>query len=165
VLEFTEYLPDSMHAKARGKFPNSPRISNHLWHAGVVVNRADQEKWMAFLQGKLGFTEFWRGGPESAPLAWINMRTPGTRGDYLELMLSDPNPTRERLGSMQHICLQVPDIQAAYRTVQSRDTEHTQKQTPKIGRNRKWQLNLFDPDGSRVELMEPNAVAESRTDQ
>jgi hypothetical protein len=24
-----------------------------------------------------------------------------------------------------------------------------------IGRNRKWQLNLFDPDGTRAELMEP----------
>ena len=27
--------------------------------------------------------------------------------------------------------------------------------TPQVGRNRRWQLNLFDPDGSRTELMEP----------
>ncbi len=25
---------------------------------------------------------------------------------------------------------------------------------PKIGRDGKWQLNLYDPDGTRVELME-----------
>lgn len=28
----------------------------------------------------------------------------------------------------------------------------------RIGRNRRWQLNLFDPDGTRTELMEPKAV-------
>jgi hypothetical protein len=27
--------------------------------------------------------------------------------------------------------------------------------SPQVGRNRRWQLNLFDPDGSRAELMEP----------
>ena len=28
----------------------------------------------------------------------------------------------------------------------------------KVGRNRKRQANLFDPDGTRVELMEPNTI-------
>jgi hypothetical protein len=27
--------------------------------------------------------------------------------------------------------------------------------SPQVGRNRRWQLNLFDADGSRAELMEP----------
>ena len=26
---------------------------------------------------------------------------------------------------------------------------------PNVGRNGRWQLNLFDPDGTRIELMEP----------
>jgi hypothetical protein len=30
--------------------------------------------------------------------------------------------------------------------------------TPRIGRNNRWQLNLFDPDGTRTELMEPFTV-------
>ena len=29
---------------------------------------------------------------------------------------------------------------------------------PQIGRDGKWQLNLYDPDDTRVELMEPNTV-------
>ena len=29
---------------------------------------------------------------------------------------------------------------------------------PSIGVNNRWQLNLFDPDGTRVELMEPWTV-------
>jgi hypothetical protein len=30
---------------------------------------------------------------------------------------------------------------------------------PRIGRDGKWQLNLFDPDGTRTEVMELHAVA------
>ena len=33
-----------------------------------------------------------------------------------------------------------------------------QPNTPKIGRDAKWQLNLFDPDGTRAELMEFHAI-------
>jgi hypothetical protein len=33
-----------------------------------------------------------------------------------------------------------------------------QQQTPKIGRDAKWQLNLIDPDGTRAELMELHAI-------
>jgi len=29
---------------------------------------------------------------------------------------------------------------------------------PKIGRDGKWQLNLYDPNSTRVELMEPKPV-------
>jgi hypothetical protein len=28
-------------------------------------------------------------------------------------------------------------------------------QAPRVGRNKRWQLNLYDSDGSRTELMEP----------
>ncbi|HXA07460.1 MAG TPA: hypothetical protein VNY30_21595, partial [Bryobacteraceae bacterium] len=59
-------------------------------------------------------------------------------------------------GSMQHICLEVPAIQAARKTALARHYNDPKVQ-PRVGRNRKWQLNLFDPDGTRVELMEPKA--------
>jgi lactoylglutathione lyase len=29
---------------------------------------------------------------------------------------------------------------------------------PKIGVDNKWQCNLYDPDGTRLELMDPNPV-------
>jgi hypothetical protein len=29
---------------------------------------------------------------------------------------------------------------------------------PQIGRNNRWQLNLYDPDGTRIEFMEPWTV-------
>ena len=78
--------------------------------------------------------------------------------DYLEYMLTGSEPVdRVRLGSLHHMALLVPDIQAALETVRARPGGLDPKavRTPQVGRNRRWQLNLFDPDGSRTELMEP----------
>src|SRR5260221_8021569 len=130
----TQYMPGSLHSNARGKFMTANRISTHMMHAGVMVT--DAERALKFYRDTLGFQEFWRGGPRDGQLSWINLRTPGTRGDYIELMISEPNPDRGRLGSMQHICLETPDIQAAHKKVGEAGTE------PKIGRNGRWQVNL-----------------------
>jgi catechol 2,3-dioxygenase-like lactoylglutathione lyase family enzyme len=157
-LEFTEYLPGSEHAKARGKFEDPKRISTHLLHAGILVPREKLDVALAYYKDKLGFVEFWRGGKEDGQIDWINLRTPGTRGDYIELMVYSGTLTREEAGNKQHAALEVPDIQAAYRTVVSRGATE-EKSKPKIGRNGRWQLNLFDADGSRTELMEPKAAA------
>ena len=156
-LEFTEYLPGSEHAQARGKFEDSKRISIHLLHAGIPVPREKLETALAYYRDKLGFTEFWRGGRKDGEIDWVNLRTPGTRGDYIELMIYEGTPTREEFGTMQHLALEVPDIQQGFRTVLARGAPE-EKSKPKIGRNGKWQLNLFDPDGSRAELMEPKVA-------
>jgi hypothetical protein len=69
-------------------------------------------------------------------------------------------PDRRQLGSAHHVALLVTDIQKALETVRARtgpdDPNH--RANPQIGRNNRWQLNLFDPDGTRVELMEPWTV-------
>ena len=57
--------------------------------------------------------------------------------------------------SALHIALEVPDIHAALKTAVARGHFEEKKLDMHIGRNRKWQLNLFDPDGTRAELMEP----------
>lgn len=156
-LEFTEYLPGSEHAKARGQFEDPKRISVHLLHAGIPAPREKLDAALSFYRDKLGFAEFWRGGRQDGEIDWINLRTPGTRGDYIELMLYQGTPTRAELGTMEHVALEVPDIQKAWRTVVARGAPRDKSQ-PKIGRNGKWQLNLYDPDGSRTELMEPKAA-------
>jgi predicted enzyme related to lactoylglutathione lyase len=53
---------------------------------------------------------------------------------------------------MNHFAVGVPDIEAAAYRVQKNGFTSTEE--PKIGRDGKWQLNLYDPDGTRVELME-----------
>lgn len=150
-LEFVEYRPGSLHSNAKGKFEDPRRVSTHLIHAGIPVK--DPEKALAFYRDKLGFKEFWRGGPKDGELRYINLRMPGPNGDYLELMIRDEQPTAQQWGSMLHICLAVPDIQAGYKTVTQRGAD-PERSKPRTGRNGREQLNLFDPDGSRTELMQ-----------
>ena len=155
-LEFVQYLAGSLHARARGKFLGEQRLSDHLWHAGITV--ANVEAAMAFYRDHLGFHETWRGGPAGQDTRWINMRMPGPRGDYVEFMLHSKPPNRQQLGSMHHICLEVADIRAAQQKAVERGVPDEERYRPRVGRNGRWQLNLFDPDGSRSELMEPNPV-------
>ena len=131
------------------------RVSARLLHIGLTVR--DQGAADRFYKDVLGFSEIWRGGRDDAHTDWINMRVPdGT--DYLEYMLVGSDPVdRVRLGSLHHMALLVPNIQDALETVRARPSGWDAKtvRTPQVGRNRRWQLNLFDPDGSRTELMEP----------
>lgn len=136
--------------------PTSPYVplSTRLYHTGVAVR--DEARAHAFYREVLGFEEIWRGGADPARASWVNMRVPdGT--DYVEYMLNDAPPTRQQLGSQHHACLLVADMQAAWEAVRARTpaAARASLQKPRIGRNNKWQLNLFDHDGTRVELMEP----------
>jgi hypothetical protein len=85
---------------------------------------------------------------------WVDMRVPeGT--DWLEYMLNVRNPSVRTLGVMHHMALGVPSVAAAYKTVIERGLK---PEKPQIGRDGKWQLNLYDPNSTRVELMEPKPV-------
>lgn len=154
-VEFVEYRPGSLHTRAKGRYASSRRVSDRILHVGITI--ADVAKADAFYKDILGFSETWRGGRDDQTINWINMRTPeGT--DYIEYMLTTGPPNRAQLGSFHHVALLVPDIQRALETVRERSTDRGAIRTPQIGRNRRWQLNLFDPDGSRAELMEPFTV-------
>lgn len=125
-----------------------------MLHAGVTVR--DEETAHKFYRDTLGFSEIWRGGRTEGMTSWVNMRVPdGT--DYLEYMLVTSPPDRRQLGSLHHVCLIVPDIQSAWEEVARRTPQSARPRlgVPNVGRNGRWQLNLFDPDGTRVELMEP----------
>lgn len=151
VVEFVQ--EDVIVATASTVSPYTP-LSSRLYHTGAAVR--DEARAHAFYREVLGMEEMWRGGADPARTSWVNMRVPdGT--DYVEYMLNEKPPTRQQLGSQHHACLLVPDIQAAWEQVRARTSVAARAalQKPRIGRNNKWQLNLFDPDGTRVELMEP----------
>jgi hypothetical protein len=84
------------------------------------------------------------------------MRVPDGN-DWLEYMLNVRNPTPKTRGVMNHLALGVPSVEAAYKSLTDRKA-NLQDQKPKIGRDGKWQLNLYDPNLTRVELMEPKPV-------
>ena len=68
------------------------------------------------------------------------------------------NMTPGQLGSMDHFSLGVPDIKATALVLYSDDRTPERASGPKIGRDGKWQYNLFSPDGTRAEIMELQPV-------
>jgi len=66
-------------------------------------------------------------------------------------------PTRETLLGKEHVCLEVPDVAKAAEILKSRPLPPGCKPPDaiKVGVNGKRQINYYDPDGTRVELMEP----------
>lgn len=157
TVEIVQYEPDSWTVREKGKFLAEARISTHMTHIGVLIS--ELEPAMKFYRDILGFQETWRGGGNPKQLSWVNMRVPdGT--DYLEFMLYGQTPTAEQRGTKNHICLEVPDIEKAVRILEARPARQVYGKPIEIktGVNGKRQANLFDPDGTRVELMEPKTV-------
>ncbi|HWR51734.1 MAG TPA: VOC family protein [Bryobacteraceae bacterium] len=148
-IDFVQRVPESPQAKAVRKHLGPNRVSSRLWHAGVLTK--DPGRSLTFYGDKLGFSETWRGGLAEGDLRWINLQMPGP--DFIELMVSPDAPTRGDIGSMQHICLSVPDIQAAVQQLTTNG--YTRKIEPRIGRSGRRTFNVTDPDGTRIEIMEP----------
>jgi catechol 2,3-dioxygenase-like lactoylglutathione lyase family enzyme len=132
-------------------------LSKRVLHAGLTVR--DEQAAHQFYRDALGFSEIWRGGRPEGTTQWVNMRVPdGT--EYLEYMLVTSPPDRRQRGTLHHVCLLVPDIQAAWEESARRTAPAARPamSRPNVGVNGRWQLNLYDPDGTRVELMEPFRV-------
>ncbi len=151
-VEFVQYMPGSLHSRNFGKFLANTRIAQRMIHVGITVG--DRAAADAFYHDILGFRETWHGGATDDRTDWVDMRVP-EGSDWLEYMLNVQNPTPERLGVMHHLALGVPSVEAGYRAVLERGLKPN---PPKIGRDGKWQLNLYDPNHTRAELMEPKPV-------
>ncbi len=153
TVEFVQYTPGSLESRNFGKSLADSRISKRMIHAGMTVHdRAAADR---FYKDVLGFQMTWYGGMTDTRTDWVDMRVPNG-SDWLEYMLNVHNPSPRQLGVMNHLALGVPDIQAAYKTLLQRGAHPPQP--PKIGRDGKWQLNLYDPNYTRAELMEPKPV-------
>jgi len=105
-----------------------------------------------FYRDILGFHLYWQGGMKDGEPNWVSMQVPdGT--DWIEYMLNvDSNANKHLRGVMNHIALGVPSVKEAAIQLEKNGVKLTEQ--PKIGRDGKWQLNLYDPDDTRVELME-----------
>lgn len=149
VLEFVQYMPGSLHEKQFGRVLGANRISTHMIHAGFIVHDRAAEDHL--FRDILGFKLMWYGGMNDTETDWVDMRVPnGT--DWIEYMVRVRRPSVRSRGVNDHLAVGVKNIQKAYHAILSRG--YTPSQPPKIGRDGKWQLNLYDPDWTRVELME-----------
>ena len=157
ICEIVQYTPDGWTMKNFGKDLPDTRISTHMSHIGIMVGDLDSA--INFYGGILGFKETWRGSSNGTILSWVNMKVPDG-DDYIEFMLYDKEPSAGRMGTMNHICLVVDDAAASGKILLSRTLpEGLKKPTElKTGINRKRQINYYDGDGTRVEIMEPKTV-------
>lgn len=157
TVRVVEYRPDSQTGRDKGKHLSDNRISKRMMHVGIIVTKLEPE--LKFYTEVLGFREFWRGSSTGEVLSWINLRVPDGE-DYIELMLYKEPPQPTARGSAHHLCLEVPSVPQAAATLEKRPyrARYSRSIEPRVGRNRKRQVNLFDPDGSRAELMEPDTV-------
>lgn len=157
TVEIVQYLPESLTGKNQEKFTPSGRISGRIMHVGFLVRNLDAS--MKFYRDLLGFQEFWRGSSNGTQLSWVNMRVPDG-DDYLEFMLYTGVPSAQERGGKNHMSLEVPDMERAIQDLEKRPARqlYTHEIKTQVGKNRKRQANLFDPDGTRVELMEPKTI-------
>jgi lactoylglutathione lyase len=158
TVEFVEHAADTWprRAPAAGSGEGGP-VSRRIMHAGIVVT--DLPAADRFYGDLLGLAETWRGSRTGTELSWTNMKVPDGE-DYLEFMLHGRAPAPDARGTAHHICLEVADLAQAQARLaaRTRAAAYTRPLEPRVGINRKRQLNLFDADGTRVELMEPVTV-------
>lgn len=152
LIEFLQYTR-AAGAAARPAGGRDARISTHMIHAGIMVQNQGVED--RLYHNTLGFWDMWHGGMTDTRTDWVDMRVP-QGSDWLEYMLNARNPSVHTMGVMHHMALGVPSVAAAYQEVLKRG--YKPPSPPQIGRDGKWQLNLYDPDGTRVEMMEPKPV-------
>jgi catechol 2,3-dioxygenase-like lactoylglutathione lyase family enzyme len=140
--------------KAVATAPASPNASStRIIHVGFMVT--DRAKEDAFWQQVLGFRPYWHGGPkDDGPTNWVSLQVPdGT--DWIEYMLNTPaNPTLRQSGMADHFSLGTTHMNDVVLALARNHCEGPNCAKTQIGRDGKVQLNLFDPDQTRVEYME-----------
>ena len=156
TVEFVQYEPGGWSVREKGRHMPSG-VSSRLLHVGILVGALEPA--MRFYRDILGFEELWRGSRDEKVLNWVNMKVPDG-DDYIEFMLYTELPAETKRGTAHHICLAVPDMAKALPALEARPARkaYTLPLEIRTGINRRRQLNLFDADGTRTELMEPDTV-------
>lgn len=137
---------------ASSKAVSPHATARRIIHTGFWVH--DRTKEDHFWKDILGFRPLWFGGPHDGELSWISSQVPdGT--DWIEYMLdSNPHPNAHSLGSMNHFSLGVAKMSDAIQALARNGCDGPECRKTQMGRDGKVQLNLFDPDLTRVEFME-----------
>ena len=147
LVQFVQYLPDSIHGRNFGKHLSDKRVSDHLIHVGVRV--VDPVKADGFYKDILGFRLQWKGGREGRT-EWISMMV-ADGFDWVEYMVSEGTPSPQLLGVLNHYALDTKDVQKVYRTVVERGYKPPAE--PNIAVDGRWLLQMYDKNYTRTEMM------------
>ena len=138
-------------------------IGTRMIHVGYLAHsRADEDQ---FYKDVLGFRPYWFGSKQPDHVDWVSQQTPDGR-DWLEYMMVGDGSTvalarvdQRQLGVLNHFSIGVENMEKAVTTLWVEDRLGQRHDGPSMGLDGKWQANLYDPDGTRVELMEFQPVA------
>ncbi len=150
-LDFLQYGKGSEQEKIRGKFLSSERISTYLWHVGIMTRNIDTSG--PFYREKLGFTNLHfgiRGNYVEIPRADLNTETKPPLSDTPETHVQYES---EQWGAINHISLRVSDMRAVRDLLQKRGGFSDLRVRAHVGNNRHWLMFIFDPAGTRTEIM------------
>jgi catechol 2,3-dioxygenase-like lactoylglutathione lyase family enzyme len=134
-------------------------LSEHVIHVGYIVHDASAED--AFYHDLLGFRPYWHGGMKDDSTDWVSQQVPdGT--DWIEYMMvkgpektgMPPAMTQDTVGVLDHFALGVQNMEQSVDLLYAGDRLTAKHSPAQIGRDGKWQFNMYAPDGTRVELME-----------
>ena len=150
---------------ANAKAPDEPNAIGHqIIHIGMLVH--DRAKEDAFYRGLLDFKPYWYGGMQEGKIDWVSQQVPNGH-EWLEYMLTSgpsgsgipANISQHQLGVLDHFSIGEVSVPNAYKELAAGNRlGGVHDQAPKIGKDGKYQFNLYDPDGIRTELMNFHAT-------
>ena len=156
-----EFVQPPLHPKA----PDATNVvGTHIIHLGIMVH--DRAKEDTFYRALLDFKPYWFGGMQDGKIDWVSQQVPDGH-DWLEYMMtSGPSGsgipatiTQHALGVLDHLSIGEVSVPEAYKVLQAGNRlGGVHDKEPKIGKDGKYQFNLYDPDGIRLELMNFHAT-------
>ena len=147
-IEFIDFKATGLHRKSKGKFLSDSRISKRIHHVGLYAGTIHDDD--PFYSGILKFKEQVR-YPEdrsvSPTILYLGM------ADCIE-NIEHYSPNDE---NVTHPCFLVDDMQETIYTLKERkETETLGK--PGIGKGKRWIMNMYNSDKTRVEFTEAHTV-------
>jgi len=160
VVEFVQPSPA---AKTPDGSKGMGELGHHIIHVGFLVHSREAED--KFYRMLLDFKPYWYGGMQEDKVDWVSQQTPESH-DWLEYMMtSEPgigipaNMSQQTLGVLDHLSVGVVSVPESYKKLMAeKRLEGRFDKEPKVGKDGKYQFNIYDPDGIRLELMEFHAV-------
>jgi len=140
--------------------PAAHQVSSRILHAGFIVKDLATEK--AFYEGLLGFRLYWHGffppAEHSASATeqddWYEIQVPDGE-EWIEFMLNiSPRADKQERGVQNHFSLGVKNANNA--AAHLRVNGAAKFDGPEVGRDGKNALDIYDPDLTRVEVMDYN---------
>ena len=128
-------------------------IGRRIIHVGMFVRSRENED--KFYRELLGFKPYWYGGMHADHTDWVSQQVPDGH-DWLEYMVyngqgAPDHITQQQLGVLNHFSLGVVNMEKTVTTLYEEDRLGDAAPRPQIGRDGKWQFNIYDPDLTRVE--------------